>query len=89
KVTRVVREGQPQAEIVDAAREWGADLIVVGAHARGRLARFLVGSTAEWVVRHAHCPVTVVAHDPAAREPAPPTIDLPATVRDFERMVAH
>ena len=89
KVTRVVRDGQPRAEIVDAARERGADLVVVGAHARGRLARFIVGSTAEWVVRHAHCPVTVVAHDPAAREPAPPSIDLPTTVRAFERMLAH
>jgi nucleotide-binding universal stress UspA family protein len=53
-------EGDPAAEIVDVAEQWGADLIVMGTHARGRLAQLVLGSTAEAVVRHASCPVMVV-----------------------------
>jgi nucleotide-binding universal stress UspA family protein len=39
------------------AEEFGADLVVVGAHPRPAVARFLVGSTAERVIRLAHVPV--------------------------------
>lgn len=56
--------GKPAAEIVRAAGEWRADLIVVGSHGRGGLGRTLLGSVGEAVVRHAACPVLVV---PAAR----------------------
>ena len=52
--------GQPAAEIVKAAKEWGADLIVIGSHGRRGLTRALLGSVAEVVMRHAHCPVLVV-----------------------------
>jgi nucleotide-binding universal stress UspA family protein len=61
---RVIREGGPAAEIVATARECKADLIVLGTHARSALVRFLLGSTAESVVRHAHCPVLTVGHQP-------------------------
>lgn len=63
-VLRIIREGDPAAEIVAAADEWRADLIVLGAHARGPVGRFLLGSTAEAVVRRAHCPVLTVGHRP-------------------------
>lgn len=59
-----VREGGSEQEIVAAARDWRADLIVLGTHGRGHLATFLLGSTAEGVVRRAHCPVVTVAHPP-------------------------
>ena len=52
--------GDPQTEILDHAREWGADLIVVGWHDRSRLERFLVGSVSEHVVRNAPCSVLVL-----------------------------
>ena len=52
--------GTPGAEIVKVARDWPADLIVMGSHGRGGLARLLVGSVAETVMRHAPCPVLVV-----------------------------
>ena len=55
-----LREGKPAPEIVAAAREWGADLIVLASRSRSALARVVLGSTAEWVVRHAPCPVLVV-----------------------------
>jgi hypothetical protein len=39
----------------------------MGTHGRGRLAQFLVGSTAEGVIRLAKCPVLAVAHEPVRR----------------------
>ncbi len=52
--------GERAEEIVKTAREWSADLIVVGTRARGVVARTLLGSVADAVVRHAPCPVLVV-----------------------------
>jgi nucleotide-binding universal stress UspA family protein len=52
--------GNPSAEIIKAARAWPADLIVVGSHGRGGVDRIFLGSVAESVMRHAHCPVLVV-----------------------------
>jgi nucleotide-binding universal stress UspA family protein len=52
--------GKPGAEIVKAAADWPADVIVLGSHGRGGVGRLLVGSVAEAVMRHAPCPVLVV-----------------------------
>jgi nucleotide-binding universal stress UspA family protein len=46
--------------IVDAARHDQYDLIVMGTQGRTGLERVLLGSVAERVVRHAHCPVLTV-----------------------------
>ena len=54
-----LREGKPADEIIKAARERDAQLIVIGTHGRSGLQRVLMGSTAEGVVRHAPCPVLV------------------------------
>jgi nucleotide-binding universal stress UspA family protein len=70
KVDDMVFEGRPADEILSAARTWHADLVVVGTHNRHGLSRFLLGSTAEAVVRHAPCPVLVARQpdeDTAAR----------------------
>jgi nucleotide-binding universal stress UspA family protein len=52
--------GKPAHEIVRAANDWRADLIVVGSHGRGGMKRMVLGSVAEGVTRHAACPVLVV-----------------------------
>jgi nucleotide-binding universal stress UspA family protein len=53
--------GQPVAPAITAfARETGVDLIVLSSHGRTGLARVVVGSVAEAVVRTAPCPVLVV-----------------------------
>ena len=57
---KFLREGTPWKEIIHSAREWPADVIVIGTHGRTGLRRLLLGSTAEGVVRHAPCPVVVV-----------------------------
>lgn len=55
-----VQIGSPQTEIANAAKDWPADLVVIGSHGRGGVRRALLGSVAESVMRHAPCPVLVV-----------------------------
>jgi nucleotide-binding universal stress UspA family protein len=55
-----LREGLAEEEIVEVAEEIGAGLIVLGSRGHGRLRRALMGSVSDAVVRHAHCPVTIV-----------------------------
>jgi len=57
--TRVTR-GDPRFAIVDEAREWGADLVVMGSHGRTGLPKLFLGSVASHVVAHAPCSVLVV-----------------------------
>lgn len=52
--------GDPETEILEHARQWGADLIVVGWHDRSRLERLLVGSVSQHVVKNAPCSVLVL-----------------------------
>jgi nucleotide-binding universal stress UspA family protein len=55
-----LREGRAAEEIIELAEELGAGLIVMGSRGYGRLRRALLGSVSDAVVRHAHCPVTIV-----------------------------
>jgi nucleotide-binding universal stress UspA family protein len=49
--------GDPASAIVELAEQENADLIVLGTHGRTGLARLLMGSVAEAIVRRAPCPV--------------------------------
>jgi nucleotide-binding universal stress UspA family protein len=60
--TTLVRHGKPFLEIIRAARELDADMLVIGSHGQSGLSETLFGSTAEKVVRKAPCPVLVVRH---------------------------
>jgi nucleotide-binding universal stress UspA family protein len=53
-------DGVAHEAIVTEAGRMGADLIVMGTHGRGGLARFLLGSVADRVIRLAPCPVLSV-----------------------------
>lgn len=53
-------EGNPGEEIVKHAENDGADLIIVGTHGHTGLNRLLLGSVAEYIVRHAEVPVLTV-----------------------------
>ena len=55
-----LRQGRADEEIVELAESLGVGLIVMGSRGRGRIRRALMGSVSESVVRHAHCPVTIV-----------------------------
>ena len=59
-------DADPEHAIVDAARQWSADLIVLGSHGRRGMDRWLLGSVAESVARHAPCSVEIVRSPVAA-----------------------
>ena len=56
----LVRSGSPAVEIIEAAKELGADLIAISTHGHTGLAHVFLGSVSEHVVRRAPCPVLVV-----------------------------
>jgi nucleotide-binding universal stress UspA family protein len=58
--------GKPHAQILEAARRRGADLIVLGRHGAVRLSRAWIGGVAQNVVGLAECPVLVCASPNAA-----------------------
>ncbi|WP_437632271.1 universal stress protein [Sorangium sp. So ce854] len=60
EISGVLRAGVPDEEICRLAEEIGADMIAIGTHARGAVARALIGSVAQRVVRAAKVPVLTV-----------------------------
>jgi nucleotide-binding universal stress UspA family protein len=50
-------------QVIHAAQEWPADLIVCGTHGRRGLRRIVMGSDAEYIVRHASVPVLLIRRD--------------------------
>ena len=61
----LLRTGSAPEEIVQAAGDESADLVVVGTHGRTGINRLVIGSVAERVVRVAPCPVLTVKPRPA------------------------
>jgi nucleotide-binding universal stress UspA family protein len=58
--TVMIRLGHPAQQIVHAAQEWHADLIVTGRRAGGPFARWFLGSVSQQILATAHCAVLVV-----------------------------
>jgi nucleotide-binding universal stress UspA family protein len=58
--TADVELGRPAEVILETAKSWGADLIMVGSHGRGFWGRLTLGSVSDTVVHHAPCSVLVV-----------------------------
>jgi nucleotide-binding universal stress UspA family protein len=55
-----LRVGRPDFQIVEAADDLAADVILLSTHGRTGLGRVFLGSVAEHVTRYAHCPVFIV-----------------------------
>ena len=64
KVHKRVRSGSPANEIIKAAKQYDAGLVVVAAGGRGLSESVLIGSTAQRVQHYAPCPVLVVRPRP-------------------------
>jgi nucleotide-binding universal stress UspA family protein len=60
KVTGEVLMGGPKWRVRDEAKEWGANLIVVGSHGKRGITRLFLGSVSEAVAMRAHCSVDVI-----------------------------
>lgn len=56
----VVQASDVPRIVADTAQKLHADLIAMGTHGLTGVRRLLLGSVAEHVVRHAHCPVVTV-----------------------------
>jgi nucleotide-binding universal stress UspA family protein len=63
-----VHRGDPTEQIVQTARDVGADLIAMTTHGRGGIGKLLFGSVAEEVLRQAHVPVLMMRMTPAEVE---------------------
>ena len=63
-VTTATPEGSPKTTITDYAKQWNADLIMVGSHGSNAATRFLLGSVAQSVLRGASCSVEIVRNLP-------------------------
>src|SRR5271170_3151146 len=61
-VTRVLLEGDPAQEIVQAARDRNVDLVMMSTHGHGAFYRFLLGSVAAKVLHESPCPVWTGVH---------------------------
>jgi len=62
--------GAPRSAVPEYAKNWGADFAIVGSHGGIGVARFVLGSVAQAVVRSAPCSVEIVRHE-ASRKPSP------------------
>jgi nucleotide-binding universal stress UspA family protein len=59
-VNQLINKGPVGQSIVQASRDQACDLIVMGSHRRGAVKRLLLGSSSNYVVHHAECPVLLV-----------------------------
>jgi nucleotide-binding universal stress UspA family protein len=83
-IERLLSDGDPVSAIVETAKGRNCDLIVMGTHGWTGVARWLMGSVAEGVLRRAPCPVLTIRMPAAAAEranaakPAKPVRELEA-----------
>ena len=66
----IVVMGDPAREILDASRDWHADLIVTGSRGIGTIRRLLQGSVAHKVMMHTRSSVLVMRGQVPARIPS-------------------
>ena len=70
-VTPVVKRGDPRKVLIEEAKRWDADSLVVGARGLRGIQRFLLGSVSTAVAMRAPCPVEVVRPTPSRASQGP------------------
>jgi len=71
-----IQLGVPKKAIPEFARQWGADLVMVGSHGQNQMVRFLLGSVALAVVRSSPCSVEIVRPSPAGTGSSAPAMKI-------------
>jgi nucleotide-binding universal stress UspA family protein len=74
KIENRVITGTPAWDLINAANDWNADLIVVGSQGRSAMGRFFLGSVSKRIATDARCSVRV------ARSAAPKNADEPTRI---------
>jgi nucleotide-binding universal stress UspA family protein len=67
-----IKNGSPSEAVLEAVKQFGADLVVMGSHGAGALERALLGGVASKVVRLSPVPVITVRGTRAEPASAPP-----------------
>ena len=60
KVETEIKTGAPDQVILETAKEWKPNVIVVGSHGRSFWGRLTLGSVSDSIIHHAPCSVLVV-----------------------------
>jgi nucleotide-binding universal stress UspA family protein len=63
KYTVDTPRNNPASAIIDTAKEWKADLVVLGTHGKSGIAKLFMGSTSQYVVRHLPVPCMIIRDD--------------------------
>lgn len=71
KVEGQLREGIAKEEIIEEARAFSADLILMGPHGKNGIGKFLMGSVAKDVIPLAPCSVVLLRAEIAHKQPSP------------------
>lgn len=87
-VQSVVRYGHAAEEILDHARGGAVDLVAMSTHGRSGIRRWVMGSVAETVVRHAPVPVLLVRTSGPVPVPSASAQDEPSTADGPDRSTA-
>jgi nucleotide-binding universal stress UspA family protein len=58
-VHRVVAQGDPSSSLIEACKQTGAEMLVLGSRGRGGLGGLLLGSVGQECASHAPCPVLI------------------------------
>jgi nucleotide-binding universal stress UspA family protein len=72
--TPILRSGDPGTEIAKAAKEYGADLLIMGGPSHHRLGRLLFGSVDETLLDRVRCAILVIAPEVVAKEKEPENV---------------
>ncbi|MFQ5876647.1 MAG: universal stress protein [Acidobacteriota bacterium] len=71
-----LRDGSVKRALLQAIREWGADLVVLGSTGTSAIGRMLLGSVCHALLAHAPCNVEIVkVVEPHGTNPAPSVLD--------------
>ncbi|MGB5990591.1 MAG: universal stress protein, partial [Marinifilaceae bacterium] len=60
KIELETPRNNPASAIIDIAKDWNADLVVMGTHGKSGIAKMFMGSTSQYVIRHLPIPCMIV-----------------------------
>jgi len=83
RITKLLHAGPAGEVICWMAQEHQCDLIVMGTHGHGGLLHLIFGNVAEFVLKHARCPVLTIRDRPENEPPLPQPLVVPIKAPRF------